>query len=173
MNKFYNIDDIIKNSSKILITSHINPDGDTLGTMCALHSAIYENFKKNADMFITSKVPFAYRDLPFIEKAKSNYDHCYYNHRPFELEMKQIHEHFKEDKIIGKNIILLLDTIHNMNKYHNDYLIHDDEKNDEETKNKKIEYQKKVNNLEDCLKNKIAVISSKSNISFKCCNVFS
>ena len=74
MNKFYNIDDIIKNSSKILITSHINPDGDTLGTMCALHSAIYENFKKNADMFITSKVPFAYRDLPFIEKAKSNYD---------------------------------------------------------------------------------------------------
>ena len=28
-----NIDDIIKNSSKILITSHINPDGDTLGTM--------------------------------------------------------------------------------------------------------------------------------------------
>ena len=36
------------------------------------------------------------------KKRKSNYDHCYYNHRPFELEMKQIHEHFKEDKIIGK-----------------------------------------------------------------------
>ena len=60
-----------------------------------------------------------------------------------------------------------------MTKYHNDYLIHDDEKNDEKTKNKKIEYQKKVNNLEDCLKYKIAAISSKSNISFECCNVFS
>ena len=38
--------------------------------------------------------------------AKSNYDHCYYNHRPFELEMKQIHEHFKEDTNVGKYFII-------------------------------------------------------------------
>ena len=74
MSTVNNIDNIIKNSSKILITSHINPDGDTLGTMCALYGAILENFKKSADMFITSKVPFAYRDMPFIEKAKNDFD---------------------------------------------------------------------------------------------------
>ena len=73
MNKI-NFDDIIKKSSKILITSHINPDGDTLGTMCALYGGIYENFKKQADMFISSKVPYTYRDLPFVNLAKSSYD---------------------------------------------------------------------------------------------------
>ena len=30
-----------------------------------------------------------------------------------------------------------------MTKYHNDYLIHDDEKNDEETKNKKMNIKRK------------------------------
>lgn len=69
-----NIDDIIKNSSKILITSHINPDGDTLGTMCALYGAIALNFKKHADMFITSSVPYTYKDMPYIEKAKKDYN---------------------------------------------------------------------------------------------------
>lgn len=71
MNKIY---DSIKNAQKILITSHINPDGDTIGTMCALYGAILLNLKKQADMFINGKVPFAYRDTPFIEKARSDYD---------------------------------------------------------------------------------------------------
>ncbi len=73
MNKI-NIDDIIKRASKILITSHINPDGDTLGTMCALYGGIKENFKKPVDMYIASKLPYMYRDLPFITLAKNNYD---------------------------------------------------------------------------------------------------
>lgn len=68
------INDSIKSATKILITSHINPDGDTIGTMCALYGAILLNFKKQADMFINSKVPFAYRDTPFVEKAHSEYD---------------------------------------------------------------------------------------------------
>ena len=71
MNKIY---DSIKDAQKILITSHINPDGDTIGTMCALYGAILLNFKKQADMYINGKAPFAYRDTPFIEKAHSNYD---------------------------------------------------------------------------------------------------
>lgn len=69
-----NIDDIIKKASKILITSHINPDGDTLGTMCALYGAILENFKKHADMHINSNIPFAYRDMPYLKKAKQDYN---------------------------------------------------------------------------------------------------
>ena len=69
-----NIDDNIKRASKILITSHINPDGDTLGSMCALYGAILERYKKHADMFIASKLPYTYRDLPFVCNAKQNYD---------------------------------------------------------------------------------------------------
>lgn len=69
-----NIDNIIKSSAKILITSHINPDGDTLGTMCALYGAILENFKKRVDMHINSNPPYAYRDMPFLNLAKQNYD---------------------------------------------------------------------------------------------------
>ena len=40
------LDSIIKNSKNILIVSHINPDGDTLGTMCGLYSLIKDNYKK-------------------------------------------------------------------------------------------------------------------------------
>ncbi len=69
-----NIDDNIKSASKILITSHINPDGDTLGSMCALYGAILGKYKKHADMFITSKVPYTYRDLPFVNLAGNNYN---------------------------------------------------------------------------------------------------
>lgn len=69
-----NIDDTIKSASKILITSHINPDGDTLGSMCALYNGIKENFKKQADMFIASKVPYTYRDLPFVNLSKREFD---------------------------------------------------------------------------------------------------
>lgn len=68
------INDSIKNAQKILITSHLNPDGDTIGTMCALYGAILLNHKKHADMYLNGKAPFAYRDTPFIEKAHQNYD---------------------------------------------------------------------------------------------------
>ena len=39
-------DSIIKNSKNILLVSHINPDGDTLGSMCGLYSLIKDNYKK-------------------------------------------------------------------------------------------------------------------------------
>jgi len=45
-----NLDDIIKQSKKILLLSHVNPDGDTLGSMCALYSAILSKYKKKADI---------------------------------------------------------------------------------------------------------------------------
>ena len=45
-----NLDEIIKSSKKILLLSHMNPDGDTLGSMCALYSMIYKRFKIKADM---------------------------------------------------------------------------------------------------------------------------
>ena len=40
------LDNTIKNSKNILLVSHINPDGDTLGSMCGMYSLINDNYKK-------------------------------------------------------------------------------------------------------------------------------
>ena len=69
-----NLDDIIKNSKKILLLSHMNPDGDTLGSMCAMYSMILNRFKKKADMSIVSNVPFNYKFLPNINLAERHFD---------------------------------------------------------------------------------------------------
>lgn len=64
-------DEVVKNSKNILIISHVNPDGDTLGTMCALQLAIYNQYKKKAEMLILSKLPKVYSFLPNVNEAKS------------------------------------------------------------------------------------------------------
>ena len=69
-----NLDDIIKNSKKILLLSHMNPDGDTLGSMCAMYSMIYNRFKIKSDMSIVSNIPYNYKFLPNIEKAQRYFD---------------------------------------------------------------------------------------------------
>ena len=69
-----NLDDIIKSSGKILLLSHMNPDGDTLGSMCAMYSMIYHRFKKKADMNFVSNIPFNYKFLPNIDLAQRYYD---------------------------------------------------------------------------------------------------
>jgi len=66
---FNNIDYIIKSAKKILIISHINPDGDTLGSMSGLWSLIKLNFKKEADM-LADNLPPTYEFLPGIKNAK-------------------------------------------------------------------------------------------------------
>ena len=69
-----NLDDIIKHSKKILLLSHMNPDGDTLGSMCAMYSMIYNRFKIKADMNIVSNIPYNYKFLPNIGLAQRYYD---------------------------------------------------------------------------------------------------
>lgn len=69
-----NLDDIIKNSKKILLLSHMNPDGDTLGSMCAMYHMILNRFKIKSDMNIVSNLPFNYKFLPKIELAERYYD---------------------------------------------------------------------------------------------------
>ena len=69
-----NLDDIIKQSKKILLLSHVNPDGDTLGSMCALYSAILNKYKKKADMSVVSNIPFNYNFLPNINSAQRYFD---------------------------------------------------------------------------------------------------
>ena len=50
------IDISIKNSKNILLVSHINPDGDTLGSMCGLYSLIKDNYKKKARIIKMGKI---------------------------------------------------------------------------------------------------------------------
>ena len=69
-----NLDDIIKSSKKILLLSHVNPDGDTLGSMCAMYSMIYNRFKIKADMNVVSNIPYNYKFLPNINLAERYYD---------------------------------------------------------------------------------------------------
>ena len=69
-----NLDDIIKNSRKILLLSHMNPDGDTLGSMCAMYSMIYKRFKIKSDMNVVSNIPYNYKFLPNIDLAQRYYD---------------------------------------------------------------------------------------------------
>lgn len=66
----------IKNSKNILLVSHINPDGDTLGSMCGFYSLIKDNYKKNCDMVAVSDIPVTYNFLPNINLVKhiSEYD---------------------------------------------------------------------------------------------------
>ena len=70
----FNLDDIIKSSKKILLLSHVNPDGDTLGSMCAMYSMILNRFKKKADMNVVSNIPFNYKFLPNIDLAQRYFD---------------------------------------------------------------------------------------------------
>lgn len=52
----------------------MNPDGDTLGSMCALYSMIYHRFKKKADMSVVSNIPYNYKFIPNIDLAERYFD---------------------------------------------------------------------------------------------------
>ncbi len=71
MEKYKEFERIIRDSKNILIISHVNPDGDTLGTMCALRSVIYQKYKKKPEMLVLSKIPKIYDFLPDINQAKT------------------------------------------------------------------------------------------------------
>ena len=71
---FADTEEIIKTSKKILIISHVNPDGDALGSTCALYKAIYNRFKKKADMCALTYLSPIYKFLPNLNLAKQSYD---------------------------------------------------------------------------------------------------
>ena len=68
--EYSKLNDIIKSSKNILIISHVNPDGDTLGSMCALYACIKQNYKKKCDMLAVSKIPDVYSFLPNVKEIK-------------------------------------------------------------------------------------------------------
>ena len=68
------IKEVIQEAKKVLIISHVNPDGDALGSTCGLYSAIYHNLKKRCDICTLTYVSPIYKFLPNIEYAKHSYD---------------------------------------------------------------------------------------------------
>lgn len=68
---FSKLNNIIKLSKKILVISHVNPDGDTIGSMLGMYSAILDNFKKKVEMLAVSKIPDVYKFLPNTKLIKS------------------------------------------------------------------------------------------------------
>lgn len=70
------IDEISKsidNSSNIFLASHINPDGDSIGSLMALGLAL-EQLNKNIHYLKTDTIPQTFEFLPHIGKIKE-YDH--------------------------------------------------------------------------------------------------
>lgn len=68
--EFESFKDTIEKAQKIIIFSHVNADGDTLGTMTALHLAIKNNFNKQAVMAASGTLPQIYMFLPETDKIK-------------------------------------------------------------------------------------------------------
>lgn len=67
----HQIADIIKNKKSFLITAHVFPDGDSLGSVLALGTYLKEKLGKTVDMVQDGSVPPHYRFLPNQEQIKS------------------------------------------------------------------------------------------------------
>lgn len=75
--KFDSFKETIAGAKSIIILSHVNPDGDTLGAMTALYNGINLNLKRDdleTDMVYNGIIPESYKFLPNIDKAKSPKD---------------------------------------------------------------------------------------------------
>ncbi len=63
--------DEIKRAEKILIISHVNPDGDTLGSMCALKLFIGDKADTLIQTSALAGIPETYKFLPAINISKN------------------------------------------------------------------------------------------------------
>lgn len=68
------ISELIGNGDKILVLTHVNPDGDCLGSASALYSFIKNEYGKEAVLCVISKVPQLYEFLPNVDKFKKPED---------------------------------------------------------------------------------------------------
>jgi bifunctional oligoribonuclease and PAP phosphatase NrnA len=62
------IDQLIK-SKQVLVVSHVHPDGDAIGSMLSLGSAL-ESLKKKVHLYNQSTLPAVYQFLPSIHRIK-------------------------------------------------------------------------------------------------------
>lgn len=71
---FESFKETIAKADNIAIFSHVNPDGDTLGTMSALYQTIKRHFNKEAVMITAGKIPDIYHFIPYINEVKKSED---------------------------------------------------------------------------------------------------
>jgi phosphoesterase RecJ-like protein len=69
----------IQKANNILLVSHIDPDGDTLGSMLALHLLLKKTGKQNT-MFSGDPVPDIYQFLPSVKQIKNRV-------RPYDFDL--------------------------------------------------------------------------------------
>jgi len=60
----------LKKSENVLLISHVNPDGDAVGSLLAMGFAL-EALNKNTMLYNESKIPAVYRFLPGVERIFS------------------------------------------------------------------------------------------------------
>lgn len=58
------LEDKIKSAESILITAHINPDGDALGSVIAMKEAVKNKYGKTSDAVVIGKFPEIYSFMP-------------------------------------------------------------------------------------------------------------
>ena len=66
-NNILKLEQLIKNSEKIAVISHVNPDGDTLSSVLALTLLIKEHYNKIAVPIYSKQFPEIYEFLPGAE----------------------------------------------------------------------------------------------------------
>jgi phosphoesterase RecJ-like protein len=60
----------LKLSKRILITSHVNPDGDAIGSLLAMGLSL-DALNKKTTLYNESPIPTVYRFLPWVEQIES------------------------------------------------------------------------------------------------------
>lgn len=63
----------LKNSRRLLVATHINPDGDAIGSLIAM-GLVLEALGKEAVLHCDSPIPAVYRFLPATDKITGTYD---------------------------------------------------------------------------------------------------
>lgn len=71
-NKYQQAFDDIKKAKNILILTHKNPDGDALGSVCAM-SLVLNKMGKECTIFIPDQIVKTYNFLPGLEEAKKEF----------------------------------------------------------------------------------------------------
>lgn len=61
----------LKNSKRILLATHIHPDGDAIGSLLSMGLAL-EEIKKKVQLYNKSVLPAVYNFLPSIHRIKNN-----------------------------------------------------------------------------------------------------
>lgn len=64
--------ELLKKSKNVLLVTHVNPDGDALGSLLALHMVL-KKLDKNVTAVSTSEISEVYRFLPKIEQIESKF----------------------------------------------------------------------------------------------------